>query len=129
MVHHAGYLDHTNSLFLKSGILKFRDLVNFKTGLILFKACKKWLPGNIQLMFMVREGTYNLRGNYNFKLPTIHSTLKSICISVCGVKLWNKIDEEIKMCMNSKQFKHKYKKSKRVSTLNCCLARLHKQQS
>ena len=38
------------------------DLVKFQTAQILFKAKNKELPGNIQSMFFLKEGSYNLRG-------------------------------------------------------------------
>lgn len=33
-----------------------------------------------------------------------------MCISVCGVVLWNGTDDEIKQCINIAQFKRNYKK-------------------
>lgn len=58
MVHHAGYIDHTNPFFcfFKSGVLKFKDIVKFKTVQIWFKACNKLLPSNIQKMFIGQWG-------------------------------------------------------------------------
>ena len=47
----ARRLDHTNHLFKQLGILKFVDLVKFKTSIIMFKAYHNELPNNLQEMF------------------------------------------------------------------------------
>lgn len=62
IIHGAGYRDHTNSLFLQSKLIKFKDMVDFHTAQILFKAKNNLLPENIQTLFTGREGGYNLRG-------------------------------------------------------------------
>ena len=100
IIHNTGYLEHTNSLFLQSKVLKLIDLVEFQTAVFMFKARNNLLPGIIQKMFFEREGGYNLRGMSNFK-----TTRKSFCLSVSGVKLWNKLNYELKQCTNISQFK------------------------
>ena len=52
IVNDIGHCEHTNMLFFKSHVLKFMDHVEFK---IMYKAKKKLL-GNIQKMFLKREG-------------------------------------------------------------------------
>jgi len=89
IVNNVGYLEHTTALFIKSHTLKFRNLVQFKTAQVLYKAKHNLLPGNIQKIFRDREGEYDLRGGWNFKQPIVHTTLTSMCTSVCGVKQWN----------------------------------------
>ncbi len=74
----------------------------------MFKAKNNQLAANIQKMFMEREGTYNLRGLLNFKTLSVHTTRKSFCNSVCGVKLWKSLNEELKKCPNMKLFKKRY---------------------
>lgn len=105
MVHHAGCLSHRNALLLFLFFL-FWDLVKFKTHQILFKTWIKLLPSNIQMIFMVREVTYILRGKFNFNQPAIHTALKSMSICVCGVQLWNKLNEDLQMCNNLWTFEH-----------------------
>ena len=51
LVFGARRLDHTNPLFRQLGILKFVDLVQFKTSIIKFKAYHNELPGSLQGMF------------------------------------------------------------------------------
>lgn len=109
IIHRAGYRDHTNILFLNSNLLKFIDIIALKTALIMYKAWNNQLPENIQVMFSDREGVYNLRRELNFKTPSARTTLKSFCISVCGVKLWNSINVETRRCSSVITFKKRYK--------------------
>ena len=105
----AGYLDHTNILFLQSHIMKLMDLVEYKTALIMYKARKNILPGNIQKMFNDREGGYNLRREQNFKVQCVKLKSKSMCISVCGVQLWNRMSTALQLSPNMSSFKRAYK--------------------
>ncbi len=43
-INNTGYRDHTNPLFIKSHMLKFMDLVKFKTAQIMYKARNNLLP-------------------------------------------------------------------------------------
>lgn len=109
IIHKAGFLDHSNNLFIQSKLLKFHDLVKYYTVQILFKAFNKLLPSNIQKLFTAREQTCGLRGFGNFKIPLVRTTRKSFCVSVCGVKLWNCLDLQYKQCQNIHNFKFLYK--------------------
>ncbi len=109
IIHNAEYRDHTNILFLNANLLKFMDIIEYKIALIMYKARNNQLPGNIQVMFSEREGGYNLRGELNLKTRSARTTLKSFCISVCGVKLWNSINVELKQCSSMIKFKKRYK--------------------
>ncbi len=70
-INNTGYRDHTNPLFIKSHMLKFMDLVKFKTAQIMYKARNNLLPKNIQGILIEREGGCNLRGDLNFKKPKV----------------------------------------------------------
>lgn len=117
----VGYYSHTNILFLQSKLLKLIDLVEFSTAQLLYKANKGILPENIQKLFTHKEGGYNLRGCSNFKRQIVRTTRKSLCVSVCGVKLWNRMDVELKQCPNIHLFKSRYKK--------CILSRYKEESS
>ena len=62
----AGRLDHTNPLFIQLGILKFVDLVKFKTSIIMFKAYHNVLPDSMQKMFNLRVQIYDTRQKMYF---------------------------------------------------------------
>lgn len=110
IIHNVGYREHTNALFLKSQELKFFDLVQFKTAIILFKARKNELPSEIQNLFQEREGGYYLRGELNFKEKFAETAKKRQCISVGGVKMWSKLSDVMKRSTNINLFKKSYKR-------------------
>ncbi len=87
------------------------DLVKVRTAIMIFKERNNALPENIQKMFQNREEIHNLSGKLNFNQPRVRTTLKSMCMSVCGVTLWNSLDEEIKQSSSTIQFKNRFKKT------------------
>uniref|UniRef100_A0A3Q3JDA1 Reverse transcriptase domain-containing protein n=1 Tax=Monopterus albus TaxID=43700 RepID=A0A3Q3JDA1_MONAL len=109
VVHKMGYRDHTNVVFIRSKLLKFFDLVEYKTAVFMYKARNNLLPGGIQKLFGEREGGYNLRGHLNLKVHAIRTTKKRFCISISGVKLWNNLTVDMKNSTRIKEFKYKYK--------------------
>lgn len=119
IVHKRKYNDHTNPLFLKSSDLKLLDLVNYKTAQIMFRASKKSLPSNIQKLFNDRDAhhTHNLRGSNKLYQPKVRTTLKSMCISVRGVLLWNGLAEELKGSSTIIQFKKMFKRNVMIQYL------------
>ena len=104
MVHKAGFQDHTNQLFINSCLLKLPDLVEFQTAQLMYKARNKQLPDNIQKLFTDREGGYDYRGNLNFRTRSVRTTMKRMCTSVSGVKVWNKLSQELKQCPSMSVF-------------------------
>lgn len=109
IIHKVGYLDHTHNLFIQSGLLKFDDLVKYSMLVILYKAYNKLLPLNLQKHFSIRDKKHNLRGYGVFALPRAGIKVKSFCVSVFGVKLWNSLAVEHKQCQNIHRFKKSYK--------------------
>ena len=84
-------------------------LVHFQTAQIMYKAKNNLLPSNIQKLFFYRVGGYNLRGEFNLKHQRARTTLKSFCLSVCGVRLWNRLGVGLKQCPSMIQFKKRFK--------------------
>lgn len=109
LIHKVVFLDHTNSLFSKSKILKFYDIVEFQSIQMLYKARHKLLPSQIQRRFHERTGCYELRDELNFRKQKHSTTLKSFSPTVNGVQLWNNLEMEMKQCPNINLFKYKYK--------------------
>ena len=46
----VGYREHTNELFSELRILKLIDIVKLRSACIMYKAHKKLLPNNLQLL-------------------------------------------------------------------------------
>ena len=56
----ATRLDHTNPLFKQLGILKFVELVKFKTSIIMFRVYHNELPDCLQKMFSLHVQMSNI---------------------------------------------------------------------
>ena len=118
IIHGVNFREHTNVLFHKSKILKFNDLVELNMSTIMYKAYYSTLPCNIQIFFSRKkynETTVTTRQINTFVLPRSRTTLKSMCISTRGVKLWNSIDKKI--IDNNKSFRQ-FKRSMKLSYLS-----------
>ena len=112
IVCNVDYQYHSNVLFKELRMLKLFDIIELKTAMIMYKANKKMLPLNIQRLFSVDEVTYyNTRQLKNMKQVYIRTTLKSKCISICGVKLWNSLKMDLRNSTSLPRFKKEYKKS------------------
>ena len=112
IVCNVDYQYHSNVLFNELRMLKLFDIIELKTAMIMYKANKKNLPLNIQRLFSVDEVTYyNTRQLKNMKQVYIRTTLKSKCISICGVKLWKSLKMDLRNSTSLPRFKKEYKKS------------------
>ena len=76
--------------------------------MILYKAVNKSLPKNLQKHYMYNEivPVYNTRNKFILKYA--RTTLKSMCVSIKGSKLWNAICDKLKSCKNVYTFKKLY---------------------
>ena len=104
----ARRLDHTNNLFKQLGILKFVDLAKFKTSIIMFKAHHNELPDSLQEMFNLHVHIYDTRQKYTFSVHRAHTNVKSMCISIYGVNLWNSLHTAITSSRSLHVFKTMY---------------------
>ena len=111
-------VNHQTNFFIKLNTLKFRDLVDFKTVQIMYKAENKLLPNNIQKLFQKRENEHSLRGLSVFKQPLVRTNAKYHCVSVKGVTLWNKSRDELKKSQTWKRFKNMFKRDRLSSYRN-----------
>ena len=90
-------------------ILKFVDLVKFKTSIIMFKAYHNVLPDSLQKMFTLRVQIYDTRQKCTFTVHRAHTNVKSMCISIYGVKLWNSLHTDLTNSRSLQVFKKMYK--------------------
>ena len=76
----------------------------------MYIAEKKLLSLNILKKFSFQVSTnQNIRNRNKIRQKFARTTLKSMCISVHGIKLWNDLNENIKKCENVKLFVKYYK--------------------
>lgn len=57
----------------------------------------KSIPVYIQKVFKLRQEIYNWRGLLKLKTDKVRTDLKYRCVSGLGVKLWNWLNDDIKM--------------------------------
>ena len=84
-------------------------LVKFKTSIIMFKAYHNELPGSLQKMFNLHVQKYDTRPKYTFSVHRAHTNIKSMCISIYGVKLGNSLHTNLTDCKSLQVFKNMYK--------------------
>ena len=82
----------------------------------MFHATRNMLPINLQNIFDLNYNTcYNTRNSKNILHKTIRTNLKSHCVTVIGVKLYNSLDSKIKSCTTLKKFINAFKLCKITS--------------
>ena len=111
IINKATFYAHTTLLFKKLNVLKLKDLIELKTAIFMYKVYTKSLPRNILEKFEIKNKNrcYNLRSKKVFNLKFVRTTQKQMCLSVCGIKLWNSLSEETLKCKSIQSFKSKYK--------------------
>jgi hypothetical protein len=111
IVCNVGYREHTNELFCDLHVLKLTDLVKVKSSMIIYNANKRLLPNNLQALFKISsDSNHDTRQSNNIRQVFARTTLKSQCISIHGIKLWNSLDNNIKCAKNIHKFQQMYKK-------------------
>ena len=100
---------NTSPFSYKCCILKFVDLTAYKTLIVMFKVKNNVLPIGIQSIFTINSNSYNTRQSGKFNQKYVRTTMKSLTVSVAGVKLWNSLKTNIttikKICVFKKMCK------------------------
>ena len=88
LIYNETFLCYTNRLFCYLGIPKLPDIIKLRISIVMFKATNKLLPHNLQQFFATKYDSMHVtRQSKQMKYEYARTTLKSICISVYGVKL------------------------------------------
>lgn len=90
-------------------MLKLEDLFYLIAAVIMYKAYSKSLPFAMKELFEPRESKYEVRGTAIFKNKYARTKANDRCISVTGVNIWNKLDNDLKLSTSIKIFKRTYK--------------------
>ncbi len=79
----------------------------------MYRANNGSLPGKLQEHFTILNTKHEYRTRSivknNFYCQSIKTKLKSFCISVAGVKLWNNVDMNVKNSVSFQIFKKRLK--------------------
>ena len=89
--------------------LKLYDLIKLKTAVVMFKAYNNMLPVNLQKLFVRVEPIRRTRNVNMFERRFVRTELKSMSLSNCGVKLWNRLEINLKSCRKVQVFKKCFK--------------------
>ena len=65
--------DHTNILFSKLSTLKLKDIIKYKTGIVMYRAYYNFLQDNVQKIITTRKSHYNTRNSYNSNFYILRS--------------------------------------------------------
>lgn len=98
-------ITHTSILFNRLNLLKFKDIVKFKTYIIAYKAYNNQLPVMLQQHFIKKNNPHNMRNKYNFTLPKISRRKFELSTNIQAIKLWNDLPNTVKMCPTLSKFK------------------------
>lgn len=110
IIHKVDAREHTNELFIKWGLLKLKNIVDLQTLLVMFKAKNRALPENLQKYFAFRSENQEEHGRkFDFKHPYAWIAFEQMCITVCGVNLWNSLKINFKVITTIHHFKKMYK--------------------
>ena len=111
IVCNVDYQHPSNVLFIELHVLKLHDLIELRTAMIMYKAKTGCLPVNLQTMFhMNLERIHDTRYSTNVRQVFARTTKKATCITVHGIKLWNKIQDRIRRSHNLHTFKKRFSK-------------------
>jgi len=110
----VNYREHTEPIFYKYKCLKFLDIVNLKTLIVIYQAERNMLPVNLQELFIKTRNfhKYNTRSSTkgNFNLKFCRTKTRYMAISVRGVKMWNDLNVDFHNIKTLISFKNNVKK-------------------
>ena len=98
IIGNADRLAHTNELFKELYILNFPEFVQYKTAILMFHLFHGTLPIDLQNRFTVHSTTRSTRRINTFVMVQARTNIKTMCLSVSGVKLWNSLSNNLRDC-------------------------------
>lgn len=106
-----GYRDQTSQTFSRLNVLKLDDIIKVNTCAFVYQAQNNNLPFNVQKRYIPvkRVHDYGTRNCKNLFKSRPQKNIRSRCISVKGITLFNKIPDNIKLARTVKKFKQKIK--------------------
>ena len=107
---HLEYRSHTKPAFLKLNTLTIADLVKFKSMVLMYKIYNNLMPSNILSYFCMVHMSHDhaTRQAGHFKNRYCRTTLKSVCLSIRGPVMWNKLHSDLKNSTTVNMFKKRY---------------------
>ena len=105
----ADFRDHSNPLFLRLQILKFKDVVFHQTAIFMHDFHHGNLPNAFESFFTLvcKRHNYNTRlasCKSNYSLPSAKTNYGKFNVRFSATKVWNSLDEKLR-CLSRKSFK------------------------
>ena len=113
LIYRVAFRVHTSEIFKKFNILKFKALINFHKGVLMYKTSNTMLPENSKLQFsniqdIHKYGTKNKEKMFVYTCSA-NSRLKQMPYNVKRVKLWNELNSKIRNSKSLNVFKRRLK--------------------
>jgi hypothetical protein len=105
IINHKPYNDHTNILFKNNQILKVQDIYKLQAALFMHDYKNKKLPNSFQGLF---KETISKRQS-NYIIDKCRTTFSYRSPRNSFVRVWNKLDNQLKNIENRSNFKSRYK--------------------
>ena len=108
---HLEYRSHSKPAFFNLKTLTIADLVQFKSMVLMYKIYNNLMPSNILSYFCMvhMSHDHDTRQAGHFKNMYCRTTLKSMCLSVRGPVMWNKLHTNLNNSTSVNMFKKRYK--------------------
>ena len=104
---HLEYRSHSKPAFFNLKTLTIADMVQFKSMVLMYKIYNNLMPSNILSYFCMvhMSHDHDTRQAGHFKNMYCRTTLKSMCLSVRGPVMWNKLHTDLKNSTSVNMFK------------------------
>ena len=103
--------EHITPILIQLHWLPIEYRIQYKIALIVFKCLNGMAPPYLSELLQPYVPSRNLRSSEHLLLQEQHptSTLNNRCFSVCGPKIWNSLDFNVRNCRTIDTFKSKLK--------------------
>ena len=86
--------------------MKCFDYIEYKTNITMYNVKYNLLPKYILKLFYSRDECCHVKRHRDkFKQMYVRATLKAMCMTTVGVKLWNSVSACLRKCQNNSTFK------------------------
>jgi len=106
------YRSHTGPLFKKYNVLNIYDMFKLNLGSFMYKHHTNQLPNIFSNYFTkhVQIHKYNTRNAQDYSINKTKKVFSDRAVRNCGPTFWNSLNNGIKRCKNTKEFRNNLKK-------------------
>ena len=110
-ISNSHYRSHTGPLFKKYNILNIHDTFKLNLGSFMYKHHTGQLPNIFSEYFTKHEQThnYNTRNAQDYSINKTKKSFSDRAVRNCGPSFWNSLENDIKKCKDTKEFRNNLK--------------------